>query len=235
MNAPTSTTLDDPLRAALDGPQSHLAVRHGSAVRYHPDVAPFLAPPRDAGEWDDAAVLAGPGGVVIVRSAEPLEVPSAWTLERELPGVQMVLPDEIPAPVAGDADVVRLADPDVDEMLALVGRTKPGPFARRTHELGLYLGVRDPLVGLAAMAGERMHPPGACEISAVCTDPAMRGHGLATRLVFAVAAGIRTRGELPFLHAAADNTSAIRLYSQLGFQLRARPSFTAVRAPQENP
>jgi predicted GNAT family acetyltransferase len=73
--------------------------------------------------------------------------------------------------------------------------------------------------------------PGATEISAVCTDPAARGRGLATRLVLAVAAGIRARGELPFLHASADNTTAIRLYEQLGFRLRARPSFVAVRAP----
>ncbi|MDL5160084.1 GNAT family N-acetyltransferase [Actinomycetospora termitidis] len=231
MDAPTTTALDDPLRAALDGPQAGLAVRHGAAVRYHPDVAPFLAPPCDAAEWADAAHLAGPGGVVIIRAPGPVDLPSDWTLERDLPGVQMVLPGDRPVPVAADADVVRLGTPDVDEMLALVGRTKPGPFARRTHELGTYLGIRDPLVGLAAMAGERMHVPGACEISAVCTDPAMRGHGLATRLVLAVAAGIRARGETPFLHAAADNTTAIRLYAELGFVLRAEPSFVAVRAP----
>ena len=53
------------------------------------------------------------------------------------------------------------------------------------------------------MAGERLHPPGWTEISAVCTDPAFRGQGLASRLVLAVAAGIRARGETPFLHTAA--------------------------------
>ena len=241
MNAPAPATpddpvLDEPVRAALDGPQTDLAVRHGAAVRYHPDVGPFLAPPRDAAEWDDAAVLAGPGGVVVVRTVEPFDgasgwLPADWTLEREIPGVQMVLPETRPVPAAEDPAVVRLAAPDVDEMLALVGRTRPGPFACRTHELGVYLGVRDELAGLVAMAGERIHVPGACEISAVCTDPSARGRGLATRLIHAVAAGIRARDETVFLHASADNTAATRLYSGLGFRLRARPSFLAVRAP----
>jgi ribosomal protein S18 acetylase RimI-like enzyme len=221
--------LDEPLRAALDGPQAHLAVRRGRAVRYHPDVGPFLAPPRDAAEWDDAAALAGPGGVVVVRSPEPLEPPPGWEVARHLPGVQMVLADDAPTPE--DPTLVVLDDSDVDAMLALVGRTKPGPFARRTHELGTYLGVADDLLGLVAMAGERMHVPGATEISAVCTDPAVRGRGLATRLVLTLAARIRARGELPFLHASADNATAIRLYEELGFVLRARPEFVAVRAP----
>jgi predicted GNAT family acetyltransferase len=45
------------------------------------------------------------------------------------------------------------------------------------------------------MAGERLRPPGWAEISAVCTDPAFRGEGLATRLTLAVAAAITARGE----------------------------------------
>ncbi|WP_431908026.1 GNAT family N-acetyltransferase [Nonomuraea jabiensis] len=40
-------------------------------------------------------------------------------------------------------------------------------------------------------------------------DPAHRGRGLATRLVLAVAAGIRRRDETPFLHASAANAGAI--------------------------
>lgn len=230
MNAPATTALDEPVRAALDGPHAHFAVHHGAAVRYHPDVAPFLAPPRDHAEWDDAAALAGPDGVVVVRTPTPLDPPPGWEILRDLPGVQMVLEPE--APAAEDPALDVLGDDDVDDMLALVGRTKPGPFARRTHELGTYLGVHDDVVGLAAMAGERMRVPGATEISAVCTDPAARGRGLATRLVRAVAAGIRARGELPMLHASAGNTTAVRLYERLGFTLRAHPSFVAVRAPR---
>ncbi|MER6798526.1 GNAT family N-acetyltransferase, partial [Amycolatopsis mediterranei] len=124
----------------------------------------------------------------------------------------------------------RLGPADVPEMLDLVERTRPGPFRKRTVELGTYLGIRRG-GALVAMAGERLHPPGYTEISAVCTDPAYRGQGFGTRLVLAVAAGIRERGEIPMMHAAAANTSAIRLYRSLGFALRQRPDFVVVRVP----
>jgi ribosomal protein S18 acetylase RimI-like enzyme len=79
--------------------------------------------------------------------------------------------------------------------------------------------------------GAHLHPPGWTEISAVCTDPAHRGRGLATRLVRAVAAGIRRRGETPFLHTAASNSTAIRLYESIGFELRRQTTFGFYRSP----
>ncbi len=96
--------------------------------------------------------------------------------------------------------------------------------------MGTYLGIRHE-GRLIAMAGERLRLPGWTEISAVCTDPEHRGRGLATRLVRAVAAGIRDRGDTPFLHAAAENTRAIRLYESIGFTLRRRSAIRQVRAP----
>ncbi len=42
------TPLDDPVRAALTGPQAHLAVTVENAIRFRPDVAPFMAPTADA-------------------------------------------------------------------------------------------------------------------------------------------------------------------------------------------
>jgi predicted GNAT family acetyltransferase len=146
-------------------------------------------------------------------------------------GVQLV-DDGIEA--APDAEAVLLGVSDVPEMLALIERTKPGPFLPRTIELGTYLGFRRG-GALVAMAGERLHPTGFTEISAVCTDEQFRGHGLATRLVLAVADGIRRRGETPFLHAAASNTNAIRLYESLGFRLRREVSFRAIRVPSAAP
>jgi predicted GNAT family acetyltransferase len=115
-------------------------------------------------------------------------------------------------------------------MLALIDRTKPGPFHEETYRLGTYLGFRRE-GRLVAMAGERLHPPGWTEISAVCTDAEFRGQGLATRLVLAVASGIYARGETPFLHASATNTNAIELYKRLGFALRTDITFTVVRSP----
>jgi predicted GNAT family acetyltransferase len=65
-------------------------------------------------------------------------------------------------------------------------------------------------------------------VSAVCTDPAHRGRGLAGALVLRLVAGILERGETPCLHAVADNVTALRLYEQLGFTLRAHFTFVAL-------
>ncbi|RSS48518.1 GNAT family N-acetyltransferase [Streptomyces sp. WAC07061] len=201
------------------------------AARYDPDVAPFaaLADPADPRSWADLATLVGPGGTAALSGL--LTPPEGWDTIGSVEGVQLVdtsLRAE-PAPEA-----VRLGAADVPEMLALIGLTKPGPFLPRTVELGTYLGIRH-RGRLIAMAGERLHPPGWTEISAVCTHPAHRGQGLATRLVRGVAAGIRERGEIPFLHTAAANTGAVRLYESIGFTVRRRPFFMAVRAPAGRP
>ena len=116
------------------------------------------------------------------------------------------------------------------EILDLVARTQPGPFRPRTIELGTYLGIRRD-GALVAMAGERLHPQGWTEISAVCTDPAYRGQGLATRLVSAVGAGIADRGDRVLLHAAAHNVTAIGLYLSIGFRLRRVTTFNSVTVP----
>ncbi|SAL86125.1 GCN5-related N-acetyltransferase [Caballeronia terrestris] len=104
-------------------------------------------------------------------------------------------------------------------MLDLVQRTKPGPFGRRTGEMGSYIGMRD-RGRLIAMAGERMRVDGYAEISAVCVDDDYRGKGLAGRLVNVLRKEIERRSETPFLHVFSDNTSAIGLYQRLGFELR---------------
>jgi predicted GNAT family acetyltransferase len=84
-----------------------------------------------------------------------------------------------------------------------------------------------------AMAGERLQPPGYVEISAVATDPAHRGQGLAELLVRNVMSSVTDRGAVPFLHAAGDNAGAIRLYERLGFTLRRAVSFLVLQAPAD--
>ncbi len=224
-----SHPLDNPVLASLTGSHARFAERRGSILRYPPDVCPFMALPAepDAADWADAASLVGPGGL-LPPAAVQVAPPAGWAVEMVGDGVQMTA--EGVAALA-DPEAVRLGPADVPEMLALTGRTKPGPFLSRTVEMGTYLGIRRGGV-LVAMAGERLHPPGWTEISAVCTDPAWRGHGLASRLVLAVAAGIRARGEIPFLHALASNVTAIRLYEELGFRLRRRVVFSVTRVPQ---
>ncbi len=222
--------LDNPAWSALTGPHAAFAERKGRAVRYLADVCPFAAIPLapDAQDWADLAALAGPGGEVVI-AGPPRVPPAGWEEFMAIPGVQL---DGSGLAVAPDPDAVVLGPADVPEMLDLVARTRPGPFLPRTHLMGTYLGIRRG-GALVAMAGERMRPAGWSEISAVCTDPAFRGQGLAGRLVRAVGAVIRERGDVPFLHASAGNGNAIRLYHHLGFTLRAQPLFAGVRTPRE--
>ncbi|MHB9755553.1 GNAT family N-acetyltransferase [Streptomyces sp. BYX5S] len=221
--------LDHPAYAALTGPHAHFAERSGRALRYPAAVTPWTALPPDAGpaDWADLAAFAEPDGTLPLLGTD-VEVPDGWETTVDHAGVRMV-GDAVDA--APDPEAVPLTVADVPEMLDLVSRTRPGPFTPRTIELGTYLGIRRG-GALVAMAGERLHLPGYTEVSAVCTDPAQRGQGLAGRLVRAVSAVILERGETPFLHTGAANASAIRLYESLGFHLRATTRFRTVRAPR---
>ncbi|WP_299539214.1 GNAT family N-acetyltransferase [uncultured Streptomyces sp.] len=226
--ASASHPLDNPVRAALTGPHARFAERRGRVLRYPGDVTPWFALPDapDADDWADAAALAGPGGSVLLLNFRG-EPPATWTTGFHAEGVQLAGERVDAAP---DPEAVRLGPADVPEMLDLVARTEPGPFLPRTVDMGSYLGIRRG-GALVAMAGERLHPAGWTEISAVCTDPAARGQGLAGRLIRAVAHGIEQRGETSFLHAVDSNTGAVRLYEALGFRLRARVSFREAVAP----
>ncbi|WP_326568854.1 GNAT family N-acetyltransferase [Amycolatopsis rhabdoformis] len=205
---------------ALRTRHAHLAEREGGALRYLDAVAPFAAVPAQPSEqdWRDLATLAHrTGGAALHR--EPGALPAGWAAEHDLEPHRMTVLQFSGAgfAAADDAEVRELTPADVPAMRALADLTKPGPFRERTIEFGGYLGLwRDGV--LAAMAGRRFSaPPGWTEISAVCTDPAFRGQGLATRLMRAVAARIRADGDEVFLHVIATNTGAIALYERLGF------------------
>jgi ribosomal protein S18 acetylase RimI-like enzyme len=226
---PASHPLDNPAWASLTGPHAHFAVGTERALRYPADISPILAiaSSPDDQTWAELLALVGPDSVVAL-AGETGEVPEGWTIEFQGGGLQLMASERLrsePSP-----ELVTLGAEDADEMVELVGRTQPGPFEARTYELGTYLGVRRD-GALIAMAGERLHPPGFTEISAVCTDAEYRGQGLATVLVRAVAHNIRQRGDTPFLHVAKTNVNAARLYEALGFELRREVVFSALRTP----
>ncbi|MET0928159.1 MAG: GNAT family N-acetyltransferase [Aeromicrobium sp.] len=226
---PESHPLDNAAWESLTGAHAHLSEGGDRARRYRPSVCPFLAvrDQHDEESWRQAAELVGPGRDALLTNLG-VEPPPGWSIGLAIEGVQMVATDALAD--RPDDELVVLGADDVGDMLALVARTQPGPFEQETHLMGTYLGVRRGGV-LVAMAGERMHPPGWTEISAVCTDAEVRGQGLASRLVLAVAHGIRARGERPLLHATAQNTGAIALYEKLGFELRRSVTFAVLRAP----
>ena len=220
--------LDNAVWYSLTGPQRAFARGNACALRFDPEVAPFSALPDDASDeaWAALAGVVGPGRVAVLFRADT-EPPAAWNVEMSIAGVQMVAPDYGGAP---GNDIVELGAADVPDMLDLVERTRPGPFFARTYELGRYVGIRDN-GRLVAMAGERLRCEGHTEVSAVCTDRDYRGLGYATRLVGDLVANISARGDTPFLHAAAENATAIHLYETLGFETRTRVDGLVVRAP----
>ena len=228
---PDESLLDNPAWFALTGPQTSLAVRQGAAARFDPAMSPFVGMADDSdASWSDLARLLGPGAPAVMFQLG--HVPAGWTQTFSGLGLQMI------APVAGvtdsvdDPGLIALGSDDAAEMFELAERTMPGPFERRTPEFGGYVGVRRDGV-LVAMAGERLHPPGWTEISAVCTDGAARGQGLAGRLVRRVASSIAERGDRAMLHVAASNTGAVSLYERLGFQIRREVAFAAYLSPTD--
>jgi GNAT superfamily N-acetyltransferase len=219
--------LDNPVLWSLTGAHAQFAERRGNVLRYPVDVCPLLAMPDEPEEadWADAARLVGPGEQLPLLGVR-LPPPAGWEVTVFGEGVQMTGDDFA---VAADPEAVPLGHADVPEMLDLTMRATDGSFRPRTIMLGTYLGIRRE-GKLVAMAGERLHPAGWTEISALCTDEAWRGHGLATRVMRAVGAQIRARGETPFLHVITANP-AIALHAKLGFRHRRATMFAAVQVP----
>ncbi|MBC7464291.1 MAG: GNAT family N-acetyltransferase [Actinobacteria bacterium] len=214
--------LDNPVWSALNGPHSRLAEVNGRARRYPVEVSLFagIDDLDDEQSWHDLSQMVGPDDTPVFIRRE-FRVAPGWEVILSGVGVQM-LGDKVEG--FRDPDVVDLNDDDVPQMLDLVARTEPGPFALRTIELGGYIGFKEE-GKLIAMAGRRMNPLGWCEISAVCTDPDFRGRGMAGRLARTLVANINADGNKPFLHAAASNENAIRLYEAMGFELRTEMNF----------
>ncbi|HTJ57612.1 MAG TPA: GNAT family N-acetyltransferase [Devosiaceae bacterium] len=226
----TEHLLDNAPWHALTGPQSYLALGAGEVRRFNPEFAPFggMETISDGNRAALAALLPEEGVAVLFTTA-PVELPA---------GLELVLAGQLSQMLAanlraseGGAEIVALSPADVPAMRELVALTEPGPFAPRTNELGQYFGIKDG-DRLVAMAGERLHPPGFTEVSAVCTHPDYRGRGYAKALVSRVASVIASRGDVPFLHVYPHNKPAVATYQQVGFVERRLIELTVFRRPK---
>lgn len=203
----------------------------GRARRYRADVSPFFAVEAlDDGAWEDLAALAGPGGAALLVGPGRYDIPTGWRDVLTLEGAQMVAERLVAPP--GDATIRPLTTSDVPAMLGLIELARPGPFSAGTVELGGYVGVFDG-DDLVAMAGERMRFTGWTEVSAVATHPDARRRGLGAFLTHHVARRIAADDRTPFLHVAAGNDAAQRVYERLGFVTRRMMTFRLLRPPAE--
>lgn len=196
-------------------------------MRYRPSIAPFATSAADDAESLQAlGKLVSPGESAILLQVDAIALPAELSATSTAPGVQMIA--ERPLQMVSDKRVQRLTRDDAAEMLALALVTKPGPFTLEALSLGDFWGVK--IEGrLAAMAGERMKQPGYTELSGVCSHPEFRGGGLGRLLSLFVANQIAARGEVPYLHAFASNTTAIGLYESIGFRLRSMMNVAVVQ------
>ena len=219
--------LDRPIWSALTTRQQVLAEGGARARRYPTAITPFADMIDMSPESFTAlgALMSGPE-IAVLFTPDVVTATAEFKILLAETGEQMVgTPAE--CAIRGTEPVALGAD-DVPDMIELTELTKPGPFSARTHELGVFLGIR--VDGeLVAMAGERMKPGNYTEMTAICVHPDHRGRGYGQVLLGAVARQILARGEIPFLHVFTNNTSAIALYQRQGMEIRRRLHVTVLQ------
>ncbi|MGA9659047.1 MAG: GNAT family N-acetyltransferase [Asticcacaulis sp.] len=209
--------LDNPAWFALTSCHAPMADGDGVVRRYPADVSPFAGLENPS----DLPVLAArmtEGDTAVVWSPDIIVPPKGLELMVTIPCLQMVADPFLPASTQGGAQTMTALD--VDEMIELCLLTRPGPFERRTLEMGRYIGLRAPDGRLVALAGQRMQLEDFTEISAICVHPDYVGRGYARRLMSILGEDITTCGRVPFLNVVDTNMSAIGLYESLGFKTR---------------
>ena len=217
--------LDNPIWHALNSYHDHLAIRGEGTSRYPPDILGAAALPENSRVgFTKLRGLVENNELVGVAGSLPKDL-SGWEVVHSDQAWQLIHEDLKPAT---RVDTIVLTSEDVPEMLDLVNLAQPGPFAPRAIEVGEFRGVGQD-GHLVAMAGQRLHLPGFCEVSTVCTHPDYRGHGYAGALTTMIAESILERQETPFLHVAPGNDRALRLYLKLGFRIRTEIQFSILK------
>jgi ribosomal protein S18 acetylase RimI-like enzyme len=221
----SGSVMDHPLEnviwQALTTRQAHFSEACGEARRFMREVTLLSAfrEPCNQG-YESLAELVGLSGTAAVFLDEPYQERIGWKVIATAPLLQMVSEDGGgPTHTSLPHEIIALGPQDSADMIELTSLTKPGPFGKRTHELGNYVGIRKN-GKLVAMSGERLKVSGYTEVSAVCTHPGHTGKGYAATLMLEVMRRIRERGETPFLHVRGDNTRAIDLYARLGYRIQ---------------
>lgn len=211
--------LDNPIYHALNSAHGLFAKGTENVKYYEEEVASFAGLKHNSEQEFEELYKNSPAeSTFVVFSHVRLTIPAQWKQLAYIDMFQFVY-ERDDVPTGNDALLTELDQQHVDEMIALVELTKPGPFRQRTIELSNYTGIFDK-DKLVAMAGHRFNPTPYTEVSAVCTHPDHLGKGYAYTLIREQIKRILAKGEIPFLHVRNDNAGAIKLYEKLGFTNR---------------
>ena len=218
-----SHVLDNMIWNALTTGNRDIAILNGDVAHYRPDIAPFAG--MKVFNEENLSILYEmiPAGrkVAIHSLAKKIDHDERkWKLVQHMDVTQMVYERPVNSYISRNSEkIVPLTDEHIPQMLELTALTKPGPFLQRTIEFGNYFGIF--VDGrLAGMAGQRMHPEPYLEVSAVCTHPDFRGQGYAKACMLHIMKLIVDRNFIPFLHVLTNNTGAIQLYEDIGYDKR---------------
>lgn len=218
---PNYNNLDQPVWHSLSQTHSKFALDYGEMKFYKPQYCPFggmVTTVANSSAISEYAKLASSFFVV----GQCPELSGQLKLVRELVCLQMVL--EKPIEMQRNQVIAWLENEQLLDLYRLVNAVQPGYFKRDTPELGNYYGIyREGK--LVAATGERMKMEAFTEVSAVVTHPEFTGQGLAKQLVTHVCQSIFAQGKIPYLHVAASNIGAVKLYEKLGFKTRRNMSF----------
>lgn len=224
--------LDNPIWNSLSTDHADRALATSRALRYPPEVAPFMAVESASSEAEsDLCQMVNPGEQTCILSVFP-RFSSGWQLVKQIGIVQMIWESQAATEVS-DLEIVLLGEMHLPAMLELTALVYPAYFRAETAKLGAYFGILDQ-GRLIAMAGIRMSMPGFQEISGVCTHPNYRSRGYARRLMLHLVSRISEAGNTPFLHTEEENHGARAVYDHMGFTLRRTLPFQVVDRVQNN-
>jgi len=211
--------LDNPVYNSLLSNHSSFAIGHNMALKYKHEVLPFMG---GVPGHKDLLTTMNPffqNGEEAFAQENTFEEVAGWKITAHVPCLQMVCSDKPEIIPDNKTTLHVLAADEAKDLYDLVNTVQPGFFREKTYLLGDYYGIKE-AGKLVAVAGERMKPGNFTELSAICTLPGYTGKGYARLLINRLCCKIFEEGNIPFLHVAASNERAIRVYELLHFRKR---------------
>lgn len=120
------------------------------------------------------------------------------------------------------AGVVQLTPADETELRSLYATAYPGNwFDARMLETGQYVGLRDAVGELTAVAGIHVYSPvyRIAGLGNITVRPEQRGRGLASKVTAGLCKQLLATVSHIGLNVRADNAAAIRAYEKCGFEV----------------